>query len=287
MHLFLLLAILLFASPIHAGCGCDKPPPLPSVVVPEVSYYNGKITLHHSNFRAGHVWQVKFTNGRSDWLTSATVVDKKSLTNGGQLSPQLVVTVPNVDRGPTSITLSRTGMLPITVPSSEFTITGAPMAMPTPNTATTYTYSAATGTDGLTYLAMSGLQNICQALDLTGVINNWPLTYGPGDIQIINAQGFHIETLDAGELGHFGIDAGSYPASNMLSYSRHSFAQYCADHQPGGIKAVSGTDPDWHVDNTPHTRYDALIFIIDGKINGATPTAGARNLSVTITTSTP
>jgi hypothetical protein len=62
-----------------------------------------------------------------------------------------------------------------------------------------------------------------------------------------------------------------------MEYWRHSFAQYCVDHRPGGVKAVDPHDQNWHQDGTPHVDYSTLIFAVTGHYDdGSTPLSGAQ-----------
>ena len=290
MFLFLAALLFLFSSTsVQAGCGCDKPPPLPAVVVPYAAHPGMAVTLYNSQFVSGQKWSVSFQSSGAAVSVVGVVVSKRSLTApvGAPLVPQLVINVPSIPKGPASITATRYGFTAVTVPSSTFTVIGTPFAMPPIGTSASFSHSTAVGADGILYIAMSGLDQVCSAVNFTGKITNIPVQYGMDDISISNAQGFRIEDLGVEEAGHFVIQSSTAPQSSMLWYARHSFATYCTQHLPGGIKAVSSTDSNYHVDGTPHTSYKTLIFAIDGTVSGRPLTPGAITFMLTVTTDNP
>src|SRR5260370_23392106 len=46
----------------NAGCGCDKPPPLPAAVIPSVAFIGMPATFFDPGFVAGHQWTIPFNS---------------------------------------------------------------------------------------------------------------------------------------------------------------------------------------------------------------------------------
>ena len=72
--------------------------------------------------------------------------------------------------------------------------------------------------------------------------------------------------------------------SDRLIYLRHSFVQYCQEHQPGGPKEVDPTDPNWHKDGTLHVDYSTLVLAITGTVNSASLTPGSIAADLSLNT---
>jgi hypothetical protein len=265
------LVLLGVPSQAQAGCGCDKPPPAPAAVIPNVAFPGMPVTFFSPDFQAGQTWTVNFKNryGLTTATTTATVVLKRDLTDasGTKYTPQLVVTVPQVPLGPTGIQAS-TSTASFTVTKDAFTVIGKPvMLSETKADLTLPGYETAVGADSVFYLSVSGLDKVCRAMQFGAQLTGYPLRFGSGDIVIRNSQGFFIDLLDANAADHFAVEPSQgWLGSNQFYYFRHSFEQYCQDHQPGGPKEVDPTDPNWHRDGTPHVDYSTLIFAISGRI---------------------
>ncbi len=118
-------------------------------------------------------------------------------------------------------------------------------------------------------------------MEFRSTIKNYPLRFADGAVAILNSQGFFIDAFNQQSADHFLIQPLGGPTSDRLDYFRHSFEQYCADHQPGGAKEVDPQDPNWHLDGTVHTDYSTLILAISGRLdNGTTPQAGKVSFSL-------
>ena len=279
--------LLLLSSPSvsHAGCGCDKPPPPPAAVIPHAAFPGMAVTLSHPNLRVGQTWTVTFRNGTTAITRTARVALKRAITDptGRTRTPQITIAVPaGALPGPTSIVAARSGAL-IQIPPRAFTVTGKPISYAERNVEyMVNNYTTAVGADGVLYMAVKGLNTVCKAMKFQTRLMNYPLRFGNGDIVIMNSQGFLVDDLldpDDPTLGvrrRFSLIPEKKEKSDRLIYRRHSFAQYCATHRPGGAKAVDPTDANWHKDGTPHVDYSTLIFAIDGYFdNGTTPTRGS------------
>ncbi|NOT54234.1 MAG: hypothetical protein HOP18_06475 [Deltaproteobacteria bacterium] len=281
----LLTAVLLVgpARSAQAGCGCDKPAPAPATIIPQAAFSGMPVTLFHNSFQAGQAWKVTFQNNTTRLTTTATVVSKRTLTDptGATRVPQLVVAVPKVSMGPTRITATRDGFS-FTVSEAQFTVIGKPVAVAEQaGSLVVKKYATGVGADGTVYLSVAGFNNVCQAMEFRATLDNYPLRFGMGDAAITNHQGFFVDALDTYSADHFSILPPVGTSSNILDYFRHSFAQYCVDHQSGGIKEVDAQDPNWHRDGTAHTDYSTLIFAISGRLsNGSTPKPGAATFDL-------
>ena len=281
----LFVAVLLIGPPItaYAGCGCDKPAPAPAMVIPQAAFPGMSVTLVHESFQAGQTWKVMFQNNTNLVTILATVVLKRTLIDptGATYVPQLVVAVPKIDMGPTRITVFRKHVS-FTVGETSFTVIGKPVAVAEQSgSSLVKRYTTGVGADGTVYVSVAGLNNVCQAMEFRAMLKNYPLRFGVGDVAITNHQGFFIDTLDTYSTDHFSILPSAGPTSNVLDYFRHSFALYCAEHQPGGIKEVDSRDQNWHRDGTAHTDYSILIFAIAGHFdNGSVPSPGSASFDL-------
>jgi len=275
----LLLAGFLFFSsaPVEAGCGCDKPPPLPAVVVPNFGIPGQKVTLFDGRFQGGQQWTVQFLNGTSSVTTTATVVVKRSLTSRtGQMTPQLVVTVPAVAAGPTTI-IASSSVGTLTVPLESFTMIGTPVMVSELEVDQNLPgYTTGVSADGTLYLAVGGLEKVCKSMKFDARTDGFPFRFSQGTAIIFNHQGFLIDALTPQSVNRFEVRPETKATrSDRLVYFRHSFAQYCAEHLTGGVREVDPTDTNWHLNGTPHVDYSMLIFAIVGTVNGGPVPPGA------------
>lgn len=274
----------------EAGCGCDKPPPTPAAVIPNVAFSQMPITLFDHSLQEGQQWQVTFQNGSTTTTVPAAVVMKRYITDPSEKDPKplLVVPVPNIPPGPTRILASSMeGGASFFVPEGSFTVIGKPVVV-SEQTANYHVknYTTAVDHDGTLYISVGGLNNVCQAMEFTGSLKKYPLRFAEGDIVIWNPQGFLIDLLGAGSATHFAIEQKSDKDSNELYYFRHSFEKYCADHQSGGSLVVNPQDPNWHLkDGTPHVDYSIIIFAIAGHFDdGSVPATGSVSFDLKVKT---
>jgi hypothetical protein len=285
----LFTSLQLIAHPLstQAGCGCDKPAPAPATIIPNVAFPGMLVTLFHDSFQEGQTWEITFQNGATLVTAPATVVSKRTLTDptGTTYAPQLVVAVPDIAMGPTRITAFREGTS-FTVLEPSFTVMGKPVAVAEQAGAfLVKKYTTGVGMDGTLYLSVAGLNNVCRAVEFRTMLKNYPLRFGMGDVAITNHQGFFIDILDTYSADHFNILPSEGPNSNRIDYFRHSFAQYCAAHQPDGVKEVDPREMNWHRDGTAHTDYSTLIFAIVGHFdNGSEPSPGSASFDLHLQT---
>jgi len=286
-----LTGVALLSGPLsaHAGCGCDKPPPEPAAVIPNAAFSGMKITLFSPLFVPGQLWTVRFRNGDTEKTVSATVKAKRDIVTMtlGQYKPHLVVTVPNnLPLGPTRIE-TFTLLASLTVLEDSFTVIGQPLTVrEKTETYKVWNQKMAVGADGTLYLAVKGMDKVCKAMSFGAQLTEYPVRFGSGDVVIRNFQGYLIDLLDPSTADHFEVQPASWGTSNELYYFRHSFEQFCQNHQPGKSKEVDDTDADWHKDGTPHTDYSTLIFAIAGHLpNGQSLTPGSIVSDVILTQS--
>jgi len=271
-----------------AGCGCDKPPPLPAAVIPRVAFPGMSVTFFDPSFVVGQQWDITFNSGPESATVSAPVEMKRDITDatGTKQTPQLRVTVPTLPPGPGSIHLS-SGTSSITIPAESFVVIGRPVEVSQQNAEIQMDkYTTAVGLDGTLYLAVGELNQVCDAMSFRAKLDGYPLRFSDGDVLIFNSQGYFIDALTSVTHSHFSINPGDASTSNTLSYDRHSFAKYCADHQPGGPNEVDPSHPNWHLNGTPHVDYSIVIFAINGHFdNGSAQRPGAVSVHLDLRTS--
>jgi hypothetical protein len=136
------LSFLLAPLAAHAGCGCDKPPPAPASVRPNVTYGGRPVTLFSSNLQLGVTYNVTFTSMSGATTTvSAQPVTRRDLADGA-FKNQLVVTVPStLALGPANITVKQSGQTGalLSIPDTSFTV--APQPITVPSQVGTFSYS--------------------------------------------------------------------------------------------------------------------------------------------------
>lgn len=277
----------------QAACGCLKPPPEPATVIPNIAVPGLPVTFFHYSFRAGQRWDVVFesqTAGNTVRQTvTASVIQKRDITDptGATYTPQLVVRVPSLPVGPTRISAS-TPRHSFHVSEESFTVIGKPIMLSEQTTKyKVKNYTTGVGHDGTLYISLGGITNVCQAMDLEGLMKDYPLRFGDTDIVIWNFQGFLIDTIDLENVDHVWVEPQTGRKSDSLHYFRHSFETYCEDHLRGGVKEVDPQDPNWHLDGTPHVDYTTLIFALTGHFDdGSIPEAGRVSFTLEMKTET-
>jgi hypothetical protein len=243
-------------------------------VIPAVAAPGMNVTLFSPLFVSGQTWLVTFTSGNLSQEVSATVVNKRDITDptGNLIDAQLVVTVPPLTPGPTSIAVQDLPTNPpvLTIPSSGFVAMGSPPAVSEPRTNVELNgYATGVGSDGTLYIGVSGLNSVCNSMSFIAQLFKYPAHFSNGDVLIVNWQGYLIDALTPQSQNHFLVSPSGDPnSSDSLTYFRHSFQQYCQDHLPGHPLEVDPTDPNWHLDGTPHVDYSTVIFEIHGHLDG-------------------
>ena len=284
----LLFCLVLLGQPSRsqAGCGCDKLPPEPAAVIQNAAFPGMPVTFFYNKFKVGQTWTVVFHSASSTVSVQGSVVLKRTITDptGSTKQPQLVIVVPDLPMGPTSLEVSMS-KASFVVPKESFTVIGKPvMIAEQAGNYAVKNYTTGVGADGTLYISLGGLNQVCKPMEIRGLSTNYPLRFANwGDVVILNHQGFFIDSFDKPSADHFFIQPLSGGTSDRVDYFRHSFAQYCADHQPGGVKAIDPQDPNWHLDGTAHTDYSTLIFAISGRLSdGSIPKAGDASFALTL-----
>ncbi len=274
-------------SPAEAGCGCDKPPPPPAAVRPGVTYSGQAVSLFSSAFASGQTYVVTFTSGISGVQSSVTgtVTIRRDLATG-EYVPQLVVTLPNMPLGPTSITATLAGKTTPTLSNGDASFTVAPQPIAVPSDYGTWRFphfKGAVGRDGVAYISLD-LTNVTRPVVIDAQAVGYPLRYTASGVLFDNVQGFVMQALVAGKPDKLQPVPGMFvlPASNptsdsdSLRYSRHEFVSYYLQHIERQPHAVDSTDPNWHLDGTRHIDHDHLILALTGRLNnGTAPAPGA------------
>lgn len=280
----LLTAALLTVSSIttaHAGCGCDKPPPPASQLLPSVAPAGTAVRILHSTLVTGRQYRVRFTSAAGTAADAQGTVAVRRDMADGKAKPQLVVTLPALPLGPAKLAVYDTtnGRLVTNIADSQFTVAPTPVALPTSYGAATYPgYQAAVGRDGTVYVALD-LTTIEMPMVFDAQLKQFPLRFTGSDLAFYNTQGYLMQLLEERSEpvpGMFVFPAGATsPDSDIVHYSRHEFVTYVLQHDERLPHAVDATDANWHEDGSPHIDHDHLILAIYGTVKGALPRPGA------------
>jgi hypothetical protein len=287
LPLLAILTIILASSPVHAGCGCAKPPPVPAPVRPNVGYPGAPVTFFSRTLQAGATYTATFTSattGESRSVDGQAAL-RRDLADGAS-KPQLEVVLPAVGVGPVSIVITAAGSSDpvLSIADSDFTATAAPL--PVPNALGAWEFpgaQGAVGRNGVVYVTLD-LTNMEEPMVVTAQALGYPLRFTVNDVVFYNRQGFLMQRLVttvnnavAPVPGMFVVPAPiDTQDSDELHYSRHEFVTYFLQHQERQPHALDPTDGNWHVDGTPHIDHDHLILSIAGRMpDGSPPPAGA------------
>ncbi len=262
--------------PVDAGCGCNKPPPPLASVRPAFAPPGYAITLFSPTIVAGRKYTVAFSQANGSSIeVDALAVARRDLADK-VVKPQVVVNVPSLPPGPTRLRLKKSGDIYLDVPKTSFTITQPPVALAEGDGETVATcYRAAVTADG-TVLLPFDISAISAHMIFSGIGMTYPLLFDASSVAIYNAQGFLMQLLGPDQAGIYAIDdpAGA-PNSLELTYDRHEFQTYRADHQHIGGLGLDPTDPNWHTDGTYHVDHDHLVLAIRGVVeNAGVPSPG-------------
>lgn len=125
--------LLIGANQVQASCGCDKPPPAPAAAIPHVGFQNSVVHITDGQFTVGGVWNVTLTVAGSNFTSSVQVQSLKDITDstGQTWTPILPVVIPNTlgKFGPAQIKATCAGKTAVVIPSSAFTVIGAPITL--------------------------------------------------------------------------------------------------------------------------------------------------------------
>jgi hypothetical protein len=263
--------------PVQAGCGCQKPSPPPAAIFPNATYVGAPVMLLHSALQNGQLYTVTFTSTNGTAATVQThAVNRRDIADG-QYKPQLAVSLPNVPMGPTSITIQQNDGPIVTVLDDSF-LTVVPQPVVVPNQVGQYTFSAfqtAVSREGVIYLSLD-LTNVTMPMVFRAQAKGYPLRFTGQSAIFYNIQGYLMQLLDGSIPGLFSINApNSTSDSDILQYSRHEFNTYFLQHEERQPHALDQTDPNWHVDGTPHVDHNHLILALTARLNdGSLPVPG-------------
>ncbi len=269
--------------PADAGCGCNKPPPPVAQVRPAFASPGDSVTLFPTDNTAG-TYDVMFDNGSSTaTMRDVSAVYKRDLADG-QYKWQVVVKAPVLWPGPTSITMRQPSRHPFAIPSSGFTLMQPAVILQQGDGETLVKcYRSAVTADG-TVLIPVDISAISDHMLFSGLAERYPLLFGAPDITIYNAQGFLMQLLTPANASIYAITDPGDPDSFELTYDRHEFNTYRAQHAHTGGYGLDPTDPAWHTDGTYHVDHNHLVIAIKGQVEAqGSPAPGltpAFNFSV-------
>lgn len=264
----------------YAGCGCQKLPPPPASVRPAAAPAGTPLTLFHPALVSGRAYSVRLTSGTTG---ESVVVEVTALTRrdlgDGLYKAQLLVPVPPLPLGPTSITVSEAGQSGalLALGDEALTITPAPIVVPTQLGEYRYQdYQAAVSREGVVYISLD-LRGVTLPRTFRAQPQGYPLRFSSEEVVIYNTQGFLMQLLDQRIPGLFTLTApNAAEDGEVLQYSRHEFSTFFLQHGERAVHAVDPSDPNWHLDGTRHIDHDALIVAIRGTLTGGRlPTPGA------------
>lgn len=270
------LTTLVTTPDVQAGCGCDKPPPPLADIRPAFSSPGRRVTLFADGLVERRSYKVRFESADGRVRTAhGRAVMKRDFADGIR-KLQVVVSVPKLAPGPTSVVLSRNRQVLLTVPAEEFTMLQKPLDLDEKNEATVAgCYQAGVGADGTVYVPVD-LRSISQRTIFEGFGKNYPLRFESADIAIYNTQGVLMQLLTPENASIWAIvDNRGAPNSFALTYDRHEFETYAEAHRHEDGFDLDPADPMWHVDGTRHIDHDHLIVAIHGRLrDGSVPPSG-------------
>ena len=261
-----------------AGCGCDKPPPVPAVVRPEATYAGRTVTVFHPSLLVGQTYSVVFTSGVSGASTTVTAsaVKARDLADGNY-KPQVNAVVPAMPLGPTRIAVVAGGKTLLSVDDSALTVVPQPIIVPTSaGELHTTGFKAAVSRAGVVYVSLD-LSQVKDPLVFRAQLKGVPLRFKAADAVFWNTDGFQMQLLKQSMPGLSSIDSASGTTdSDTLQYSRHEFNTYYLQHFERQPHQLDPNDPRWHTDGTPHVDHDHLVLALAGKLEGSElPAAGS------------
>jgi len=264
------------ATAAEAGCGCQKPPPPRAAVRPFVGHVDQMITLFDDRLAPGQRYDVRFVStvdGSSD-SSRGKALPKRDFADG-QVRTQLRVSVGDVSFGPCTIIVSSNGTELYRLGDDQFTVTAPPIALHDfSENLVRDNYRAGVGADGTVYIPVD-VNEVSQATTFVGMADGFPLHFEAQSVAMYNEQGFLMQLLDPTVPGLFQIDGGVGTASDMLSYWRHEFVTYKAEHRKVDARRTD-SDPDWHADGSYHVDHNHIVVAISGTLaDGSRPAPGS------------
>ena len=262
------------ASPARAGCGCQKAPPEAASLRPNATYAGAPVTIFHPSLSVGKTYSVTFSSGTqvATKTLSAVAVQRRDLADG-VYKPQLVVALPALPLGPTSVTV-QSKSLKFAIGDTALTVASAPLALSEDVGEVVYPGArAAVGRDGTVYLALD-MTNLSEARSFEAQALGLPLVFTSDDVVFYNVQGFLMQLLNSSMPGLYSVESTNSPVdSDVLGYRRHEFNTHFLQHGENQVHAVDPTDPNWHLDGTRHIDHDHQILAIAASLFSGTALA--------------
>ncbi len=272
--------LVLVGAPLaaRAGCGCEKAPPAPAQLRPAATYAGSDVAIFHPALAPGQAYAVEFASGTTSAAQSANGVAalRRDLSDGAT-RPQVVVPLPDLPLGPVSVTLRHvaSGTALMTLSDDQLTVVPQPIVVPEGVSSLDIPdYRAAVGRDGLVYLALD-LSELRAARVFRTQLEGVPLRFDAEDVLFYNVQGFLMQVLDGSIPGLSSISEADGDDSDWLAYSRHEFDTFFLAHEERASHAIDSSDPNWHLDGTPHIDHDHQIVQIAASHDGGTLSPGA------------
>lgn len=268
-------ALLSWAAPASAGCGCEKAPPDLASVRPAATYAGAKVTIFGGQLNAGQSYTVDFVSGvtAASASVNATAVILRDLADGTN-QVQLVVTLPTLPLGPTRIDVRNAGGLVMSLADDELTVVPVPIAISSTVGAYTYPgYRAAVGRDGTVYVTLD-MSGVTQPRVIRAQALGYAMRFTASDVVFYNTQGFLMQLLDERMPGLFSISPTNSAAdSDVLQYSRHEFNTFFLQHGERQAHALDPNDSNWHLDGSRHIDHEHLVLAIAAVLNNGYPPA--------------
>ncbi len=284
-------------QPAQAGCGCDKAPPDAATVRPNAAWAGEELSIFEPSLVVGMLYAVDFNSGTTNASAQvkAFAVNRRDLADG-IFRVQLNVALPDLPLGPTEISVTSVGGnigvsedSMFTLDDSALTVTPAPVALATELGSFTETnYQAAVGRDGTVYISLD-LSAVKEARTVRAQALGYPMVFTVDDAVFYNTQGFLMQLLNSKMPGLSSVESlNTATDSDALLYARHEFNTFYVQHDEKKVHGVDPTDPNWHLDGSPHIDHDHQILAIGADLyGGASPVPGATppfDLSIEIGT---
>ena len=253
----------------EAGCGCAKPPPALQMVRPAFASPGDVVTIFPPDNKPGE-YEIK-----AGWYKAKkNAVYKRDLADG-RYKWQVVVQAPQLPIGPTEIEVKGPGR-DFRVPSTDFTMMQAALTLQQGDVETVAKcYRAAVTADNVVLIPLD-IAAITDHMIFNGLGEGYPLLFGAADVMIYNTQGFLMQLLGPQSAGIYAIEDPGNPDSLALTYDRHEFNTYRADHAHVGGLGLDPLDRAWHTDGSYHVDHDRLVLAIKGTVEGQGPPPAGR-----------
>ena len=261
--------MLLSAVAADAGCGCAKPPPVLQLVRPAFASPGDLVTIFPPENRSGE-YEVRIGERR----IKKNAVYKRDLADG-RYKWQVVFAAPPIAPGPRGMEVKGPGPS-FFIPSSDFTMMQAPLVLEQGDGETVATcYSAAVTADNVVLIPLD-ITAITDHMIFNGLGEGYPLLFNAADVMIYNTQGFLMQLLTPQNAGIYAIDDPGNPDSLSLTYDRHEFNTYRAEHSHIGGLGLDPSDRAWHTDGTFHVDHNRLVLAIKGTVENQGPPPAGR-----------